>query len=184
MQLYCKFDKRRPQIVDSIICVSSLALKKVRTRRRSLSSLPRPLMKWSPCLKIVIPGPLAYRRVRETVLMIFVPNCSRVESKFCCVLPVTTLRQRLLQPDFQPAGASQLHPRHKHLLMKRSLRCRVSATSGFYSPVSIKGCCFYVDHTRTTFVFLISSLQKCEHNLSKPEFNPTSIKFKIQLVAV
>uniref|UniRef100_A0A8C5HUT9 Dynactin subunit 4 n=1 Tax=Gouania willdenowi TaxID=441366 RepID=A0A8C5HUT9_GOUWI len=62
---------------------------------------------------------------------------------------VTTLRQRLLQPDFQPAGASQLHPRHKHLLMKRSLRCR-----------------------------------KCEHNLSKPEFNPTSIKFKIQLVAV
>uniref|UniRef100_A0A8C8SRN3 Dynactin subunit 4 n=1 Tax=Pelusios castaneus TaxID=367368 RepID=A0A8C8SRN3_9SAUR len=25
---------------------------------------------------------------------------------------------------------------------------------------------------------------KCEHNLSKPEFNPTSIKFKIQLVAV
>uniref|UniRef100_A0A8C2J4N2 Dynactin subunit 4 n=1 Tax=Cyprinus carpio TaxID=7962 RepID=A0A8C2J4N2_CYPCA len=38
---------------------------------------------------------------------------------------VTTLRQRLLQPDFQPAGASQLHPRHKHLLMKRSLRCRL-----------------------------------------------------------
>uniref|UniRef100_A0A671S7E7 Dynactin subunit 4 n=1 Tax=Sinocyclocheilus anshuiensis TaxID=1608454 RepID=A0A671S7E7_9TELE len=62
---------------------------------------------------------------------------------------VTTLRQRLLQPDFQPAGASQLHPRHKHLLMKRSLRCK-----------------------------------KCEHNLSKPEFNPTSIKLKIQLVAV
>uniref|UniRef100_A0A8C5AZM1 Dynactin subunit 4 n=1 Tax=Gadus morhua TaxID=8049 RepID=A0A8C5AZM1_GADMO len=62
---------------------------------------------------------------------------------------VTTLRQRLLQPDFQPSGASQLHPKHKHLLMKRSLRCR-----------------------------------KCEHNLSKPEFNPTSIKFKIQLVAV
>ncbi|MBN3307953.1 DCTN4 protein, partial [Amia calva] len=62
---------------------------------------------------------------------------------------VTTLRQRLLQPDFQPAGASQLYPRHKHLLIKRSLRCR-----------------------------------KCEHNLSKPEFNPTSIKFKIQLVAV
>ncbi|CAB1337577.1 unnamed protein product, partial [Coregonus sp. 'balchen'] len=62
---------------------------------------------------------------------------------------VTTLRQRLLQPDIQPAGASQLHPKHKHLLIKRSLRCR-----------------------------------KCEHNLSKPEFNPTSIKFKIQLVAV
>ncbi|XP_059846650.1 dynactin subunit 4 isoform X1 [Hypanus sabinus] len=62
---------------------------------------------------------------------------------------VTTLHQRLMQPDFQPISASQLHPKHKHLLIKRSLRCR-----------------------------------KCEHNLSKPEFNPTSIKFKIQLVAV
>ncbi|KAG8438932.1 hypothetical protein GDO86_005207 [Hymenochirus boettgeri] len=62
---------------------------------------------------------------------------------------VTTLDQRLLQSDFQPICASQLHPRHKHLLIKRSLRCR-----------------------------------KCEHNLSKPEFNPTSIKFKIQLVAL
>uniref|UniRef100_A0A4W3HGQ2 Dynactin subunit 4 n=1 Tax=Callorhinchus milii TaxID=7868 RepID=A0A4W3HGQ2_CALMI len=62
---------------------------------------------------------------------------------------VTTLRQRLLQPDFQPISTSQLYPKHKHLLIKRSLRCR-----------------------------------KCEHNLSKPEFNPTSIKFKIQLVAV
>uniref|UniRef100_A0A3P8WEQ1 Dynactin subunit 4 n=1 Tax=Cynoglossus semilaevis TaxID=244447 RepID=A0A3P8WEQ1_CYNSE len=62
---------------------------------------------------------------------------------------VTTLRQRLLQPDFQPADVSQLHPRHKHLLIKRSLRCR-----------------------------------KCEHNLIKPEFNPTSIKFKIHMVAM
>jgi len=38
---------------------------------------------------------------------------------------VTTLQQRLLQPDFQPVCASQLYPRHKHLLIKRSLRCRV-----------------------------------------------------------
>jgi len=27
-------------------------------------------------------------------------------------------------------------------------------------------------------------LQECEHNLSKPEFNPLSIKFKIQLIAL
>uniref|UniRef100_A0A8I5T8C8 Dynactin subunit 4 n=1 Tax=Pongo abelii TaxID=9601 RepID=A0A8I5T8C8_PONAB len=33
-------------------------------------------------------------------------------------------------------------------------------------------------------LFLIFNGIKCEHNLSKPEFNPTSIKFKIQLVAV
>ena len=26
--------------------------------------------------------------------------------------------------------------------------------------------------------------QECEHNLSKPDFNPLSIKFKIQLIAL
>ncbi|CAN2387291.1 Dynactin subunit 4 isoform X1, partial [Pristimantis euphronides] len=62
---------------------------------------------------------------------------------------VTTLDQHHPQADFQPICASQLHPCHKHLLIKCSLRCR-----------------------------------KCEHNLIKPEFNPTSIKFKIQLVAM
>ncbi|KAJ7361752.1 Dynactin subunit 4 [Desmophyllum pertusum] len=62
---------------------------------------------------------------------------------------VPHLSQRLCQPDFQPGAIGDLHPRHKHLLAKRSQRCR-----------------------------------ECEHNLSKPEFNPSSIKFKIQLGAV
>ncbi|XP_078384508.1 dynactin subunit 4-like isoform X1 [Oculina patagonica] len=62
---------------------------------------------------------------------------------------VPHLTQRLCQPDFQPGAIGDLHPRHKHLLAKRSQRCR-----------------------------------QCEHNLSKPEFNPSSIKFKIQLGAV
>lgn len=62
------------------------------------------------------------------------------------VFPVTTLRQRLLQPDFQPAGASQLHPRHKHLLMKRSLRCRVSAALCFLLSVTGSCCCCCVDN--------------------------------------
>lgn len=62
---------------------------------------------------------------------------------------VPQLPQRLCQPDFQPGAIGDLHPRHKHLLAKRSQRCR-----------------------------------QCEHNLSKPEFNPSSIKFKIQLGAV
>lgn len=124
------------QITDSSVCVTPLASKRVRTRRRSPSNLPRPSTKWSPYLRIVTPGPSAYRRVcwLPTLRNVFPILCrsdngSQVGSKICCVLPVTTLRQRLLQPDFQPAGASQLHPRHKHLLMKRSLRCRVSAPS-------------------------------------------------------
>jgi len=61
---------------------------------------------------------------------------------------VTTLDQRLSQLDFQPDSFSKIYPTHKHLMIKRSQRCR-----------------------------------RCEHNLSKPEYNPTSIKFKIQLAA-
>ncbi|XP_049804176.1 dynactin subunit 4 [Schistocerca nitens] len=61
---------------------------------------------------------------------------------------ITTLTQRLAQPEFQPTKVSQLYPAHKQLLIKRSQRCR-----------------------------------SCEHNVSKPEYNPASIKFKIQLSA-
>ncbi|XP_074647458.1 dynactin subunit 4-like [Tubulanus polymorphus] len=62
---------------------------------------------------------------------------------------VTTISQRLASPEFQPETTSNLYPIHKHLLIKRSLRCR-----------------------------------ECEHNLSKPEYSPVSIKFKIQLIAL
>eukprot|EP00058_Branchiostoma_floridae_P010590 XP_002596078.1 hypothetical protein BRAFLDRAFT_276138 [Branchiostoma floridae] len=62
---------------------------------------------------------------------------------------ITSIAQRLSQPDEQPTLTNKLYPIHKHLLVKRSLRCK-----------------------------------ECEHNLSKPEFNPASIKFKIQLVAL
>lgn len=62
---------------------------------------------------------------------------------------VATIVQRLQQPEQNGQRVNDLHPRHKHLLIKRSQRCR-----------------------------------NCEHNLSKPEFNPSSIKFKIQLVAI
>nr|KAG5713490.1 hypothetical protein BaRGS_025038 [Batillaria attramentaria] len=62
---------------------------------------------------------------------------------------VTHLTHRLAAPEFQPAETVDLRPIHKHLLVRRSLRCR-----------------------------------ECEHNLSKPDFNPLSIKFKIQLIAL
>uniref|UniRef100_A0A2P2I6C7 Dynactin subunit 4 n=1 Tax=Hirondellea gigas TaxID=1518452 RepID=A0A2P2I6C7_9CRUS len=61
---------------------------------------------------------------------------------------VCSMSQRLACPEQQPTATSQLYPLHKHLLVKRSLRCR-----------------------------------HCEHNLSKPEYNPSSFKFKIQLAA-
>ncbi|KAF5300149.1 hypothetical protein FQR65_LT09240 [Abscondita terminalis] len=61
---------------------------------------------------------------------------------------VTTMEQRLVQPEWQPTTTDKLFPIHKHLQVKRSQRCR-----------------------------------SCEHNVSKPEYNPNSIKFKIQLFA-
>lgn len=61
---------------------------------------------------------------------------------------LTRLDARMAQVDTQPETVDGLFPIHKHLMIKRSQRCR-----------------------------------KCEHNLSKPEYNPTSIKFKIQLAA-
>lgn len=61
---------------------------------------------------------------------------------------LTKLSQRLGQLELQPDNIKDVFPRHKHLMIKRSQRCR-----------------------------------RCEHNLSKPEYNPTSIKFKIQLAA-
>ena len=61
---------------------------------------------------------------------------------------VTSMSQRLAQLESQPASITDVFPKHKHLMIKRSQRCR-----------------------------------RCEHNLSKPEYNPTSIKFKIQLAA-
>ncbi|KAL1502083.1 hypothetical protein ABEB36_007281 [Hypothenemus hampei] len=64
------------------------------------------------------------------------------------LLEVTTIEQRLLQPESQPVTVDKLFPAHKQLSIKKSLRCR-----------------------------------HCERNVSKPEYNPNSIKFKIQLFA-
>lgn len=61
---------------------------------------------------------------------------------------VTTLVQRLAQPETQPANISDMIPSYKHLCTKRSQRCR-----------------------------------DCEHNVSKPDLSPSSIKFKIQQAA-
>ncbi|ESO89078.1 hypothetical protein LOTGIDRAFT_210040 [Lottia gigantea] len=65
------------------------------------------------------------------------------------ITKLTTMDQRLTTPEFQPSASKNMYPLHKHLLIRKSLRCK-----------------------------------ECEHNLSKPDFNPLSIKFKIQLIAL
>ncbi|CAG9823358.1 unnamed protein product [Phaedon cochleariae] len=64
------------------------------------------------------------------------------------LMDITTVDQRLLQPEAQPTTVDKLFPVHKQLSIKRTLRCK-----------------------------------SCEHNVSKPEYNPSSVKFKIQLFA-
>ncbi|XP_050293289.1 dynactin subunit 4 isoform X2 [Anthonomus grandis grandis] len=64
------------------------------------------------------------------------------------LMEVTTIDQRLMQPELQPATIDKLFPVQKKLSIKKSLRCR-----------------------------------QCEHSVSKPEYNPSSVKFKIQLFA-
>ncbi|KAI0235971.1 Dynactin subunit 4 [Lamellibrachia satsuma] len=82
---------------------------------------------------------------REDVM----PLPDDVYTKPFSLTDVTTIGQRLASVESQPSEVSGLYPNHKHLLIKRSQRCK-----------------------------------ECEHKLSKPEYNPSSIKFKIQLVGL
>ena len=75
-------------------------------------------------------------------------DVTEIFTKMPDLCSTTRLEQRLMQIDTQPHMTKDVYPRHKHLVVKRSQRCRI-----------------------------------CEHNLSKPEYNPSSIKFKIQLAA-
>ncbi|GFR95846.1 dynactin subunit 4, partial [Elysia marginata] len=78
----------------------------------------------------------------------FEPLSNEYFTEPAALVKTTKLAHRHSVPEFQPTEISKLHPIHKHLLMRKSMRCR-----------------------------------ECEHNLSKADFNPSSIKFKIQLTA-
>lgn len=106
-------------------------------KRVGLPDMPHPLLKTKP--KEVAPS-IAKEDVEELPQDIFTKQVNLRE--------VTTMDQRLVQPDWQPTTVDKLFPIHKQLSVKRSQRCR-----------------------------------NCEHNVSKPEYNPNSIKFKIQLFA-
>lgn len=83
-------------------------------------------------------GKIAFQQI--TILSCF---------KYLFYVLVTTIQQRIRQPERQPVKTEDLIPIHKFLSVRRSQRCRF-----------------------------------CEHNLSKPEYNPSSIKFKIHLGAL
>lgn len=76
------------------------------------------------------------------------PLPEEIFTKAVNLFEITTMPQRLAQPEIQPVFCVDLLPAYKHLSTKRSQRCR-----------------------------------ECEHNVSKPELNPSSTKFKIQQAA-
>lgn len=81
------------RVADSSVCVTPLASRRARTRRRSPSNLRRPSTKWSPYLRTVTPGPSAYRRVRSApdspekrISHLCICVAPIMEAKFCFVL--------------------------------------------------------------------------------------------------
>ena len=50
-----------------------------------------------------------------------------------CFVQVTSLDQRFAQLEFQPESVDNIYPTHKHLMIKRSQRCRrLVCLPGFY----------------------------------------------------
>ncbi|XP_044757994.1 dynactin subunit 4 isoform X2 [Coccinella septempunctata] len=100
----------------------------------------KPLMKPKNTVKMVTPS------IAEENIYDFNED---ILTKAINIMELTSMEQRLLQPDLQPSELSKIYPIQKMLSIKRVLRCR-----------------------------------SCDHNVSKPEYNPNSIKFKIQLFAL
>eukprot|EP00794_Sanderia_malayensis_P011784 gene11784-13004_t len=99
---------------------------------------------------------LGKSKVTEITVPVVTESVSEVEelsedyyTKQVILDQTPSIQQRLTNPCKQAFKSSDLYPRHKQMLVRRSMRCK-----------------------------------ECEHNLSKPEFNPSSVKFKIQLGAL
>ncbi|KAI4460369.1 dynactin p62 subunit [Holotrichia oblita] len=129
-------DKKKQRKYMSFTDKTGLTAEMIR-KRIGLTEPPNPLLK---AKAKPLEGAVAKEEVEELPDNIFTQPIKLNE--------ITTIQQRLLQPEWQPVSVDKLFPIHKHLSVKQSLRCR-----------------------------------SCEHNVSKPEFNPNSVRFKIQLFA-
>ncbi|KRT81399.1 hypothetical protein AMK59_5019, partial [Oryctes borbonicus] len=129
-------DKKKQRKYMSFTDKTGLTAEMIR-KRIGLTESPNPLLK---AKAKPLEGATAREEVEELPESIFTESIKLNE--------LTTISQRLLQPEWQPVTVDKLFPIHKHLSVKQSLRCR-----------------------------------SCEHNVSKPEFNPNSVRFKIQLFA-
>lgn len=145
-------------------------------------------MRWNHCLRIVTPGPSVCRRVRldQLPLSCWVQGVHDVDddNRFSCPAlphsddaPPAPPAARLPASGGVSAAPQAQTPPDEALAALQGENTHLRL---FQFTVVV-----LVIDKRVDFLFsLYPTRQKCEHNLSKPEFNPTSIKFKIQLVAV
>ncbi|KAL4239587.1 Dynactin subunit 4 [Mactra antiquata] len=137
-----KYSRRRSHLMYAA-SMDKYGLVSVAAKRKGLISAgPNPTIKENEEINI--------KTIKEAVTVEeFPPLPDEIFTEPIQLTKKTSISQRLAMSEFQPSEAVELYPRRKHLLIRRSLRCK-----------------------------------ECEHNLSKPEFNPLSIKFKIQLIAL
>ncbi|CAH8589116.1 unnamed protein product [Heterobilharzia americana] len=137
-QEWNKFARKR----NYMILLERYPVLNPRLRRYCSSSWTTPNRESGPTKKVVIPSAEAFSEVPPFDLDEYINKPLNIDK-------ITNIRQRHLAPQVQPRYKSQLEPRPKNLVVKRSMRCRV-----------------------------------CEHNLCKADFNPSSIKFRINLSAI
>ncbi|CAH8863597.1 unnamed protein product [Trichobilharzia szidati] len=137
-QEWNKFARKR----NYMILLERYPVLNPRLRRYCSSSWTTPQRESGPTKKVVIPSSEAVSDIPPLDLDEYINQPLNIDK-------ITNIRQRHLAPQIQPKHVSQLEPRPKSLVVKRSMRCRV-----------------------------------CEHNLCKADFNPSSIKFRINLSAI
>nr|CAH8863408.1 unnamed protein product [Trichobilharzia regenti] len=137
-QEWNKFARKR----NYMILLERYPVLNPRLRRYCSSSWTTPQRESGPAKKVVIPSSEAISDIPPFDLDEYINQPLNIDK-------ITNIHQRHLAPQVQPKHISQLEPRPKSLVVKRSMRCRV-----------------------------------CEHNLCKSDFNPSSIKFRINLSAI
>lgn len=136
-----------PFCVKSILFIETLRPRNPQDRTGLTVAMARRTLGWTDkAAPKRINQPAA---IKPSVASAEVPAlCADLLTRPLQLAAVTTLRQRLHLPAVQPHTVDGLHPAHKCLSIKWSVRCG-----------------------------------QCEHYVIKPEFNPTSIKYRIHSLA-
>ncbi|KAJ8971260.1 hypothetical protein NQ317_011619 [Molorchus minor] len=94
------------------------------------------------------------------------------------LMEITTIEQRLLQPEAQPTTVDKLFPVHKQLSIKRSLRCRACEHNG--ASLSTTPARYHIPEIRIVTVEPLRAGRQCELILKFT--NPTQHQTTINIL--